>query len=85
MPDGRQQQPATTRPASSSSDLGASAEVAQAILGSSPDCIKLLSLDGRLLFMSVGGLCAMEVDDFDRQLKGADWLSFWAERDRPQV
>jgi len=63
----------------------ASAEVARAILEGSPDCIKVLGLDARLEFMSRGGLCAMEVDDFDRQLKGADWLSFWQEEDRPKV
>ncbi|MBE9009076.1 PAS domain S-box protein, partial [Pseudanabaenaceae cyanobacterium LEGE 13415] len=48
------------------------------LLESSPDCIKLLDLDGRLLYMNAGGLCAMEVEDFTRYCN-VEWASFWGE------
>lgn len=46
------------------------------VLNASSDCIKVLSLDGKLLFMNNGGLQTMEVDDFDT-MRGSDWSSFW--------
>lgn len=46
------------------------------ILESSTDCIKVLSLDGDLVFMSGGGMRVMEVDDFDT-IRGCQWPSFW--------
>ncbi|WP_169308727.1 sensor histidine kinase [Paracoccus gahaiensis] len=55
---------------------GAEAGFALSILDASPDCIKLLDLEGRLRFMNGNGLCAMEIDDFrvvDRQA----WPSLW--------
>ncbi|MEM9798328.1 MAG: PAS domain-containing protein [Pseudomonadota bacterium] len=42
----------------------------------SKDCVKLLSAEGRLLWMNAGGLTAMELDDF-ASVKDADWSSFW--------
>jgi PAS domain S-box-containing protein len=42
----------------------------------SPDCVKLLSYDGRILTMNNNGLCAMEIDRF-AQVEGALWKSFW--------
>ncbi len=50
----------------------------EAVLSASDDCIKILDLDGRLLFMSEGGKRVMEVDDFDA-LKGCPWPDFWAD------
>jgi two-component sensor histidine kinase len=46
------------------------------VLEGSSDCIKLLSLDGKLEFMSAGGQRVMEVDDIDA-LIGCAWPSFW--------
>ncbi|QYF92204.1 PAS domain-containing protein [Massilia sp. PAMC28688] len=43
---------------------------------SSPDCVKLLSCDGRVVSMNQNGLCAMEIDDVSRLL-GAEWKSLW--------
>lgn len=43
---------------------------------SSPDCVKVLDLDGNLLAMNKNGQCAMEIDDFG-PLCGAQWTSFW--------
>ena len=50
----------------------------EAVLSASDDCVKILDLDGRLLFMSEGGKRIMEVDDFDA-LKGCPWPDFWAD------
>ncbi|WFR97500.1 PAS domain-containing sensor histidine kinase [Rhizobium tumorigenes] len=50
----------------------------EAVLSASDDCIKVLDLEGHLLFMSEGGKHVMEVDDFD-SLKGCPWPDFWAD------
>ncbi len=65
--------------------LQASEAFTRSILNSSPECIKVLSLDGRLDFFSQGGLCLMEVDDFEGQLRGTEWTSFWPPEDQPKV
>jgi PAS domain S-box-containing protein len=46
------------------------------VLESSTDCIKVLSLEGRLESMSAGGLVTMEVDDY-ASIDGAHWPDFW--------
>ena len=51
---------------------------AESVLDATPDCVKLLDLEGRLLFMNKNGRCAMEVDNFD-VLAGASWETFWPE------
>jgi PAS domain S-box-containing protein len=56
--------------------LRASEEFNSRILASSADCIKVLDLDGRLEFMSEGGMCVMEVEDF-QAIEGACWPDFW--------
>jgi two-component sensor histidine kinase len=59
-------------------ELGALGDAAflQCLLASSGDCIKVLDLEGRLVFMSEGGRRVMEVDDFSRIAFSA-WSSFW--------
>ena len=42
----------------------------------SPDCIKVLDLDGRLVLMNAGGLAAMEIDNIV-PLLGRPWLELW--------
>ena len=59
------------------------AEFVRRILESSQDCIKVLDLQGRLLYMNDGGQKIMEIDDFDRQAYNAPWLDFWQGCDRP--
>jgi PAS domain S-box-containing protein len=44
--------------------LRQSEEFKNRMLDSSPDCIKVLDLDGRLTYMNAGGMCLMEIDDF---------------------
>jgi PAS domain S-box-containing protein len=56
--------------------LRANEEFTRRMLDSSGDCIKVLDLDARLLFMSGGGLRVMEVDDF-AAISGCDWRDFW--------
>ncbi|MDB5662575.1 MAG: hypothetical protein JWN59_913, partial [Sphingomonas bacterium] len=56
--------------------LRASEEFNRRVLASSADCIKVLDLDARLEFMSEGGMCVMEVEDFGA-IQGASWPDFW--------
>ena len=58
------------------------ADFLRRILESSGDCIKVLDLEGHLLYMNDGGMLVMEIDNFERQVKGAMWLDFWQGRDR---
>lgn len=46
------------------------------ILESSPDCLKIIDLEGRLQFMNLNGLCQMEIDDFSN-LKNKMWFTLW--------
>jgi PAS domain S-box-containing protein len=58
------------------SALRHSEEFTRKILESSQDCIKILDLEGRLLYMNNGGQELMEIDDFtaiDRQY----WIELW--------
>ncbi|MEH2352892.1 PAS domain-containing protein [Nostoc sp.] len=64
--------------------LRQSEEFKNRILDSSSDCIKVLSLDGRLLYMNTGGLCLMEIDDLNSYLNN-EWLCFWEGSSRQQA
>ncbi len=57
--------------------LRASEAFLHGVLSASPDCIKVLDLDGRLDFMNGPGLRAMEVDDF-ATIAGTPWPSLWS-------
>ena len=54
------------------------------VLEQSPDCVKLLSLDGTVLWMNANGLCAMEIDNFCI-VEGKSWSSLWPEKTREQI
>ena len=58
--------PAVPDPAQRAARLLAGVEtgLALSILDGSPDCIKLIELDGTLGYMNPNGLCAMGIDDF---------------------
>ena len=56
--------------------LARSAAFARSVVESSADCVKGLSLDGRLLWMNVNGQRQMEVSDITA-IEGCDWGSFW--------
>jgi PAS domain S-box-containing protein len=51
----------------------------QSLLASSGDCIKILDLDGNLVFMTEGGQRIMEVTDFGA-IKGCPWPDFWQDQ-----
>jgi PAS domain S-box-containing protein len=48
----------------------------QSVLDASKDCIKVLTLDGVIIFMNDGGRQAMEVEDSDL-LAGKSWTGLW--------
>jgi PAS domain S-box-containing protein len=48
----------------------------RSLLASSGDCIKILDLDGNLIFMTEGGQRIMQVTDF-AAIKGCPWPNFW--------
>lgn len=52
------------------------------VLASSADCIKILDLDARLVFMSEGGQQVMEVSDFNA-VAGCHWPDFWRQAGNP--
>ena len=56
--------------------LVSNAEFNRQILENSTDCIKVLDLEGRLEFMSAGGMHIMEIDDFSRFM-ACPWVEFW--------
>ena len=51
----------------------------RALLTSSGDCIKILDLDGNLIYMTESGQRIMEVTDFGA-IKGCPWPDFWQEK-----
>ena len=51
-------------------------ELNRQIIASSPDCTKVLDLDGRVLQMTAQGCRLVEVDDFE-QVRGSDWPTWW--------
>jgi formate hydrogenlyase transcriptional activator len=63
------------------SALRESEELKTRVIDSSPDCIKMLSLDGRLLSMNQGGMAALEICDF-AAVVNSQWADFWEGRDR---
>jgi hypothetical protein len=61
-------------------------EFSRQILENSTDCIKVLDLDGRLEFMSAGGMRMMEIDDFSHTSRpahggGLNWSNIRPSRD----
>ncbi|MEM9421324.1 MAG: PAS domain-containing protein [Pseudomonadota bacterium] len=54
------------------------------VLGASPDCIKLIELDGTLSFMNENGQTAMEIED-PKAICGLKWSSMWPEDTRRHV
>src|SRR6478736_956191 len=51
------------------------------LIEGSPDCIKVLDLDGRLLAMNAGGMAALEICDLG-PFVGSSWIDFWQGDDR---
>ncbi len=51
-------------------------ELNRQIIASSPDCTKVLDLQGRVQQMTLRGCHLVEVDDFE-QVRGSDWTQWW--------
>ncbi|WP_310388838.1 response regulator [Roseateles sp.] len=56
--------------------LAGSEAFARSVVGASADCMKGLTLDGRLMWMNDNGQRLMEVGDF-AALQGSEWASLW--------
>jgi formate hydrogenlyase transcriptional activator len=54
------------------------------IIESSPDCIKVLDLEGRLLSMNAGAMEVLEICDLGAVLNSS-WVDFWQGEDREQA
>lgn len=57
-------------------ELTKSEQFLKNVLASSNDCIKVLDLDGNIIFMNEAGQTVMQVSDFNN-LKGCPWIEFW--------
>lgn len=57
-------------------DLRNSEEFNRSIFENSPDCVKVLELDGTLHSMNTNGLCILEIDDFTL-FNSKPWTDFW--------
>ncbi|MCL6752401.1 response regulator, partial [Nostoc sp. CCCryo 231-06] len=64
--------------------LQESEELKQRILESSHDCIKVLTLDGRVLHLNQGGLHLLEIDD-PASFHNVEWISLWQGEDREKA
>jgi PAS domain S-box-containing protein len=54
------------------------------VLEQSSDCVKLIGLDGEVIWMNPNGQCAMEVDDF-ALVENRPWADLWPEASRAAV
>ncbi len=54
------------------------------VIDASPDCIKVLDLDGHVTFVSRNGLCLMEIGEAS-DLIGGDFAALWPPDRRPAV
>ena len=56
----------------------------RSVLESSPDCLKVLDVEGRIQYMNYNGLCQMEIDDFNT-IKYKNWWSLWGNENEELV
>src|SRR5271168_2805341 len=64
-----------------SESLRASEEFKSRLITCSRDCIKILDLEGRILFMNEAGMQALEICDADLS-PDSSWIDFWEGEDR---
>ena len=62
-------------------ELRNSEALKNAIIESSPDCIKLLDLEGNLTYMNKGGQEKLEIKDITLYLNKKNWTDFWRGKD----
>ena len=56
----------------------------RSILESSPDCVKVIDIEGRVTYMNFNGLYTMEIDDFSK-IKNKPWWSLWGKENEQTV
>ncbi len=61
--------------------LSADGDFETRLIERSPDCIKVLDLDGRLLSMNASGMAVLEICDIQPFI-GSSWVDFWEGADR---
>ncbi len=71
-------------PQQSEKKFQASQQFTARLIESSPDCIKILDLQGRLLSMNTGGMKALEICDLGPVIH-AQWTDFWQGEDRKKA
>ncbi len=54
------------------------------VLESSPDCLKIIDNDGRIIFMNHNGQCLLEIDDFG-EAKNKMWWDLWGDENKEIV
>lgn len=54
------------------------------VLEQSVDCVKLVGLDGKVLWMNANGLCAMEIDELCA-VENMQWTDLWPQEARAQI
>tara|TARA_R110002073_G_scaffold149182_2_gene302663 strand:- start:2886 stop:11477 length:8592 start_codon:yes stop_codon:yes gene_type:complete len=64
--------------------LRESEEFNRTIIESSPDCIKVLDLDGRMLTMNSAGIASFEIADFEK-FQGEPWETLWPAESQSSV
>src|SRR6266542_606582 len=69
------------KPTSRHDSLRERDELTTRLIEGSPDCLKVLDLDGRLLSMNAGGMKALEICDLAPVLSSL-WTDFWEGPDR---
>lgn len=74
-------QRAQSEAGSAAEALRASEEFKSRLIACSRDCIKVLDLEGHLIFMNEGGMRALEICDLGSVLNGS-WIDFWEGKDR---
>jgi PAS domain S-box-containing protein len=64
--------------------LRESEALSRSVLNNTGDCVKVLDLEGNLVYMNPPGLAAFDVESFD-SVKGSSWAGFWPEPMRDTV
>lgn len=55
-------------------------EFTRSVFENSPDCVKILELDGTLHSINKNGLCILEIEDFSAYT-GKQWVDFWQDEE----
>ena len=69
---------------SASEKLKIAEEFSRNVLQSSPDCVKVLDKEGRILFMNLNGLCLLEIDDF-AIIEDKFWWDLWGDDNKTLI